>query len=174
LREGAELPGATRDDGAVWSVERARGAVRPAGAQPQRVAVSHQANSGALHRHAGRVGGARRGGAGLGAAGQGGAPDRARVSTRGGGGGPPPARGAEDDGEGAADSVKSLASYHPGESRGVGREPRKHRRQIRSAEVAGENLAEQVAEVRRHREVAPLEAARRVETRPAPEHTPAV
>ena len=40
--------------------------------------------------------------------------------------------------------------------------------------MAGENLAEQVAEVRRHREVAPLEAARRVETRPAPEHTPAV
>src|SRR5439155_1575947 len=38
--------------------------------------------------------------------------------------------------------------------------------------MAGKDLAEQVAEVRRHREVAALEAARRVETGPAPERAP--
>src|SRR5207245_10046186 len=66
-----------------------------------------------------------------------------------------------------------LALYRSGESRRVRREARKDRGHVRGAQMAGEHFAEQVAEVRGHREVAALEAARRIETRPAPEAAPA-
>src|SRR5213076_2696613 len=97
LREGPELSRTARDDGAVRSVERTGGAVRPSGVEPERVAHPHPP-------HARRAGGRS---TRLDQERNAEAAHRPRSAARAGGGGAPAARGTEDHGESVADSLTS-------------------------------------------------------------------
>src|SRR5204863_4875537 len=96
---------------------------------------------------------------------------RGGIAAGAGGGGAPAARKPAQRRQGAADSLGPDRSREP---RGVGRKAGEDGGQLRGAEVARQDLPEQVAEVGRHGEVAPLETARWIESRPFAEHFAAV
>src|SRR3989338_1035102 len=104
VRQGVQLPGAARDDGALRSVERARRYVRPPGPEPEGLRPPHAPQPLPPHRDAGRPARARRRGARLDPRRQAQAPDRVRVPAEGRGRGAPGPRGGPDDGQGAAEA----------------------------------------------------------------------